>query len=51
LAELRKEYLAFKTNILVELERQREMIQKIAKEIILTVEFEFEKYFLKLKEN
>ncbi len=40
-ADLRKQYLSFKKNILQELERQRELIEKAIKEILFTVEVEF----------
>ena len=36
---LKKEFLSFKRNVLVELERQREMIQKMIKEVFVTMEF------------
>jgi hypothetical protein len=36
IAEIKKEYLSFKKNVLAELERQREMLQKMLKEILLT---------------
>lgn len=36
IAEIKKEYLSFKKNVLAELERQREMVQKMLKEIVLT---------------
>lgn len=42
IADLKKEYLAFKKNILKELDRQREMVQKMVKEIVLTMEVEME---------
>lgn len=42
IADLKKEYLAFKKNILKELDRQREMVQKLVKEIVLTMEVEME---------
>jgi hypothetical protein len=34
--------MAFKKNILKELDRQREMIQKMVKEIVLTIEVEID---------
>lgn len=37
LNEIKKEYLAFKQNVLRELDRQREMVEKFVKEIVLTV--------------
>ena len=43
LNEIRKEYNAFKQNVLRELDRQREMVEKFIKEIVLTVDFELEK--------
>ena len=39
MSDLKKEFLSFKRNVLVELERQREMIQKMIKEVFVTMEF------------
>ena len=39
MSDLKKEFLSFKRNVLVELERQREMIQKMIKEVFITMEF------------
>jgi hypothetical protein len=41
--ELKKEFWAFKQNVLRELERQKELVQKFMKEIVLTMEVEIEK--------
>ena len=42
-AELKKEFWAFKQNVLRELDRQKELIQRFMKEIVLTMELECDK--------
>ena len=51
LGEIRKEYLAFKQNVLRILGEQREMMERYVKNIVLTVEFELEKMREKEKEK
>jgi hypothetical protein len=42
-ADIKKEFWAFRQNVLQELERQKEMVQRLLKEIVLTLEVELER--------
>lgn len=42
-ADIKKEFWAFRQNVLQELERQKEMVQRLLKEIVLTLEVELDR--------